>query len=144
MHEKPMPLTPQPGYCWSDESRIAPITSVKETSLHPSYSPQCTHAYALSHRGARHLFDYLRHPAFAYSRAIDQAIAWLIRRGHLKSYSIVPPVAIQAREGRSDIWEGENGSSWKEKLRYSARARIQRKAPDRFDWRGGWWMGIYT
>ena len=139
-----MRLTPQTGYCWSDESHNAPIISINETSLHPSYSPQCTHAYALSNRGAQRLLDYLRHPAFAYSRAIDQAVAWLIRRGHLKSYSIVPPVAIQTREGRSDIWEGDNGSSWKEELRYSARTVMRSKGPDRFDWASGWWMGTYT
>ena len=143
-HPFPPANAHSPGYCWSDESRNAPIISINETSLHPSYSPQCTHAYALSTRGARRLLEYLRHPAFAYSRAIDQAIAWLVRRGHLKSYSIVPPVAIQTREGRSDIWEEENGSSWKESLRFSARMVVQSRAPDRFDWASGWWMGTYT
>ncbi|KAE9389983.1 hypothetical protein BT96DRAFT_926178 [Gymnopus androsaceus JB14] len=84
------------GHCWSNES-FYPAISLSESSplssssllldldsrllsplpsqntLHPSYSPRCTHAYALSPSGAIKLLEHLEYPPFAYSRAIDQA-----------------------------------------------------------------------
>ena len=62
--------------CWSDESYyLSLITEFTDTNLHPSHYPKCTHAYALSHSGARRLLQHLRYPPFAYSRALDQAYA---------------------------------------------------------------------
>jgi hypothetical protein len=49
--------------------------------LHPSHAPKCTHAYILSRTGARRLWMHLRYEPFAYSRALDQAIAWLVASG---------------------------------------------------------------
>jgi hypothetical protein len=85
------------------------------TYLHPSYGPKCTHAYVVSRRGARRILLHLRHPPFAYSRAIDQALMWLVRSGRLKSYSVVPSVVVQRKVGESDILNGA-GSEWKETL----------------------------
>jgi hypothetical protein len=59
---------------------------------------------------------YLRYPPFAYSRAVDQAIAWLVESGKLKSYSLVPSVVVQRKADKSDILDGF-GSSWKDELR---------------------------
>ena len=112
------------GHCWSEESEKPSIASYRSliltvtesvTTLHPSTSPKCTHAYVLSRRGARRLAIYLRHPPFAYSRAIDQAISWLVESGKLESYSVVPSVVVQRKVDDSDIFGGK-GSSWRDNL----------------------------
>ena len=112
------------GHCWSEESKRAPIAvysssissmGLPVTTLHPSTSPKCTHAYALSRRGARRLAVYLRHPTFAYSRAIDQAISWLVESGKLRSYSIVPSIVVQRKVDDSNI-SGGRGSNWRDNL----------------------------
>ncbi|KAI9454726.1 hypothetical protein HD554DRAFT_2149932, partial [Boletus coccyginus] len=72
---------------WSDESYYPSLTEFTDTNLHPSHYPKCTHAYALLLSGARRLLQHLRYPPFAYSRALDQAYAWLIRSGRVRSYS---------------------------------------------------------
>ncbi|KAF8439297.1 hypothetical protein L210DRAFT_924227 [Boletus edulis BED1] len=104
------------GHCWSDESYYPALTGFADTYLHPSYYPKCTHAYALSLSGARRLLQHLRYPPFAYSRALDQAYAWLIRSGRLRSYSIVPSLIVQKKSVSSDISSG-SGSEWREGLR---------------------------
>ncbi|KAF9016646.1 hypothetical protein BDZ89DRAFT_961714, partial [Hymenopellis radicata] len=104
------------GHCWSNESYYPAIASPESGSaLHPSRNPKCTHAYALSRTGARRLFLHLVHPPFAYSRAIDQAFAWLIRSNRVKSYSLVPSVVIQRKIGGSDVSSGK-GSRWRDVL----------------------------
>ncbi|KAF9473873.1 hypothetical protein BDN70DRAFT_843041, partial [Pholiota conissans] len=108
------------GHCWSDEglgtSLSAHIASAAAHSqLFTSTGPKCTHAYALSRIGARRLLLHLRHPPFAYSRAIDQAFAWLVHSGRLKSFSVVPSLVIQRKLTKSDVTPG-NGSNWKETL----------------------------
>ncbi|KAF9648526.1 hypothetical protein BDM02DRAFT_2253830 [Thelephora ganbajun] len=112
------------SHCWSEESKRPAIAAynssisamtVSVTFLHPSTSPKCTHAYALSRRGARRLAVYLRHPPFAYSRAIDQAISWLVESGKLTAYSIVPSIVVQRKVDDSGISDGR-GSSWRDNL----------------------------
>ncbi|KAG2023913.1 hypothetical protein CC2G_001516 [Coprinopsis cinerea AmutBmut pab1-1] len=120
------------GHCWSNE-KLHPAISIPTgykksilrllsrsrslfwSSLHPSNGPKCTHAYALSYRGARRLLLHLRYPPFAYSRAIDQAISWLITSGRLKSYSVVPSLVVQRKIQTSDIGSG-TGSKWRDVL----------------------------
>lgn len=129
------------GHCWSDESRqpsLRTITTIgqhhvrpkiyhypfglpfrAQTSLHPAVAPKCTHAYVVSHTGARRILLHLRHLPFAYSRAIDQAYAWLISSGRLKAFSVVPSLVVQRKIGRSDVWvDGIHGpgSKWKDVL----------------------------
>ncbi len=89
-----------------------------KNSIHPSFAPKCTHAYAVTRAGARKLVQYLRYPPFAYSRALDQAYAWLILSGRVQSYSIVPSVVVQRKVSTSDVDAGDSGfgSSWKESL----------------------------
>lgn len=89
--------------------------AVPSSRMHPSRNPKCTHAYALSRTGARRLLLHLMYPPFAYSRAIDQAFAWLVQSGRLKSYSIVPSIVVQRKVGGSDIAAGK-GSKWKDHL----------------------------
>lgn len=119
------------GHCWSDERRYPPLVITRldgrKTSLHRSNSPLCTHAYALSGRGATRLAHLLRHPSFAYSRALDQAFAWLIRTRILSgAYSVVPPLVVQTKEGKSDIYtQRRKGSRWKDSLGDGARSRIR-------------------
>jgi hypothetical protein len=108
------------GWCWANEWAQAPIGTytppgTNETSeLRPAGNPQCTHAYAVSAPGARTLLAHLEYPPFAYSRAIDQAYAWLITNARIRAFSITPQVAIQRKLDKSDIsaWE----PYWEEKL----------------------------
>ena len=88
------------------------------TRIHPSFGPKCTHAYALSRSGARRLLLHLRYPQFAYSRALDQAYAWLVQSGRIRAYSIVPSVVIQRKVSGSDVMHGVDGSGsgWRERL----------------------------
>ncbi|KAJ7046165.1 hypothetical protein C8F04DRAFT_1387788 [Mycena alexandri] len=118
------------GHCWSNESHYpalglahfrflknAPTApSTPQTHLHPSHRPLCTHAYALSATGAHRLLLHLTHPPFAYSRAIDHALAWLVQSGRLKSFSVVPSVVAQRKIGESDVMLGTTGSRWREGL----------------------------
>ncbi|KAG2135090.1 hypothetical protein DEU56DRAFT_807731 [Suillus clintonianus] len=115
------------GHCWSNESFYSELPSPRVMSplydlltrsrIHPSYSPRCTHAYALSLSGARRLLQHLRYPPFAYSRALDQAFSWLIESGRLRAFSVVPSVVIQRKVLSSDIFPGSGvGSAWRERL----------------------------
>ncbi|KAF9266584.1 hypothetical protein L218DRAFT_857825 [Marasmius fiardii PR-910] len=142
------------GHCWSNERKRPPLvnsscsasecyaypnitndnsssSSYDANSLHPSHSPQCTHAYALSPRGAKKLFDRLTYPPFAYSRAIDQAFSWLVKSGRINAFSVVPAVVVQRAPQHSgwlswltspfrksykesDIWNTK--SRWRDRL----------------------------
>jgi hypothetical protein len=55
------------------------------------------------------------HPPFAYSRAVDHALAWLVRSGRLQSFSLVPSVVVQRKVGSSDVMGGQ-GSKWRDGL----------------------------
>ncbi|KII86295.1 hypothetical protein PLICRDRAFT_177859 [Plicaturopsis crispa FD-325 SS-3] len=109
------------GYCWSSETKFPALkqqgirTRSSKTTLRPSASPKCTHAYVLNPRGARRILLHLRHPPFAYSRAIDQALAWLVKMQRLQSYSVVKSVVVQQKVGESDVMGG-TGSTWKSRL----------------------------
>ena len=120
------------GHCWSNESHYPALDPKDETGtnlsssvpsantsrLHPSFAPKCTHAYALSRSGARRLLLHLRYPPFAYSRALDQAFAWLVQSGRIRAYSVVPSVVVQRKVGGSDVTYGQEGmgSGWREGL----------------------------
>ncbi|KAH9891173.1 hypothetical protein C8Q73DRAFT_651289 [Cubamyces lactineus] len=113
------------GHCWSNESYYPAITTIrtpsldgKRVDLHPSSAPKCTHAYAINPRSARRLLEHLTFPPFAYSRALDQAIAWLVQSKRLKAFSLVPSLIVQHKESSSDILHGSDGtgSGWKEHL----------------------------
>jgi hypothetical protein len=107
------------GHCWSNESHHPALRTLSSPSfhiaLHPSHAPKCTHAYVLSRSGARRVLLHLRHAPFAYSRAIDQALAWLVRSGRLRAYSIVPSVVVQRKSDESDVSAGV-GSRWRDSL----------------------------
>ncbi|KAJ7691303.1 hypothetical protein B0H17DRAFT_935258 [Mycena rosella] len=110
------------GHCWSNESYYpalgpppSPQARLILTHLYPSRAPLCTHAYALSAAGARRLLLHLTYPRFAYSRAIDHALAWLVQSGRLKSFSIVPSIVVQRKIGTSDVMQGK-GSKWRDHL----------------------------
>jgi len=124
--------TDSSGHCWSNESHYpafyhtdktgsntsSVIETVDSVLLHPSFGPKCTHAYVLSRSGARRLLLHLRYPPFAYSRALDQAFAWLVQSGRIRAYSVVPSVVVQRKVGESDVMYGQAGmgSEWKERL----------------------------
>jgi hypothetical protein len=112
------------GHCWSDETFYPALNahdnstaynSTVVTYIHPSKGPSCTHAYALTRSGARRLLVHLRYPPFAYSRSIDLAFSWLIQNERIKSFSVVPSMVIQRKNGNSDIMPGK-GSDWKDDL----------------------------
>ncbi|KAG7089802.1 hypothetical protein E1B28_011452 [Marasmius oreades] len=142
------------GHCWSDEAKYTPLASSVNSScsssecyeyephttadksaisanlIHPSHAPQCTHAYALSPRGAKKLYDHLTYPPFAYSRGIDQAFSWLVKSGRINAFSVVPAVVaqrVQQKQGwiswiasfgkshrESNIWD--TPSRWRDRL----------------------------
>jgi GR25 family glycosyltransferase involved in LPS biosynthesis len=118
------------GHCWSVEAGDGPLPpqiplghtinkseSSSNSRLYIARKPKCTHAYALSRTGARRLLLHLRYPPFAYSRAIDQAISWLVESGRLKGFSIVPSLVIQRKVTESDVMPGKGmGSQWKDSL----------------------------
>lgn len=113
------------GHCWSNESHYPALSKVSqgsslEITLHPSFAPKCTHAYALSQSGAHRLLQYLLYPPFSYSRALDQALSWLIESDRLKAFSLVPSIVVQRKVDRSDIDGGEHGlgSRWKDHLKH--------------------------
>jgi len=97
---------------------ISALDLENSTSIHPSFSPKCTHGYALSRSGARKLVVHLRHPPFAYSRALDQAFAWLVQSGRIRAYSVVPSVVAQRKIDESDVMYGQEGmgSVWMDRL----------------------------
>jgi hypothetical protein len=115
------------GHCWSNESFHPELqdsaTLLNDTghsltypiSLHPSNQPKCTHAYVLSARGARRILLHLRYIPFAYSRPIDQALAWLVQSGEIQSYSVVPSVVVQRKIVGSDVVHGLGGE-WRDGL----------------------------
>ncbi|KAL7412914.1 hypothetical protein BDY24DRAFT_391574 [Mrakia frigida] len=80
----------------------------REWTLHASSAPLCTHAYALSPKGAQKLFSLLSAEMFAYLVAYDEALVFLIQTGTLlSSYSIVPSLVIQLEDGGiSDVQRG--------------------------------------
>ncbi|EIN08813.1 hypothetical protein PUNSTDRAFT_67499 [Punctularia strigosozonata HHB-11173 SS5] len=130
------------GHCWSNETSNPPLpvyspcfrssrwlkppfalpftSDDQHHRLHPSHAPKCTHAYALSRTGARRLWAHLRYAPFAYSRALDQAIAWLVSSGRLSAFSVVPSLVVQMKIGASDVAQGRDGrgSEWREELQH--------------------------
>ncbi|KAF8741334.1 hypothetical protein RHS02_03478, partial [Rhizoctonia solani] len=105
------------GHCWSAEGTYPPLRS--HDQLHPSHSPKCTHAYAISRKGARRLVELLREPSVAYSRPLDTAFLDLIRSNLVNAYSVHPSVVIQTKNTPSDIFPG-NGSRWRDILQMPA------------------------
>jgi hypothetical protein len=124
-------LTWRAGHCWSDESLHEALPHTYH--IRPSNNPKCTHAYVLSPEGAQHLLKLLKLPIFAYSRALDQALAHLVQSGRMKAYSYTPSLVIQTKETGSDVWgatststEDQFGSNWREFLADSALQRIRK------------------
>ncbi|KAF9466935.1 hypothetical protein BDZ94DRAFT_1287967 [Collybia nuda] len=108
------------GHCWSNETFFPALNAEDSqnalgTYIHPSKSPSCTHSYLLSKAGARRLLLHLRYSPFAYSRAVDRAFSWLIQSSRIRSFSVVPSVAIQRKIATSDVMSGI-GSRWKDDL----------------------------
>ncbi|KAF8584949.1 hypothetical protein K439DRAFT_1633071 [Ramaria rubella] len=126
------------GHCHSNETVYPPLLGA--ASLRPSFAPKCTHAYAISSLGAARLVQMLSIEGFAHSRALDQAISWLISSGRLRSYSVVPAIIVQSKRTPSDIWlsrteflqrsaqespSEEFGSKWRDVLVDSTLERLQ-------------------
>ena len=111
------------GYCWSNETQYQPLPH--STLVRPSDAPKCSHAYIVSQTGAQKILDLLRRPNFAFSRALDQALSYLIQKKVIESYSFVPSLVVQTKNSVSDIWGGTAyGSSWRENLTHSTRLRL--------------------
>ncbi|ELU40039.1 glycosyltransferase family 25 domain-containing protein [Rhizoctonia solani AG-1 IA] len=78
-------------------------------ALHRSTHTMCTHAYAVSKRGARKLVRFLRSERFAYSRPIDHTFIHLGYHELIKIYSVLPAVVLQTKDNPSDIVAGTGG-----------------------------------
>lgn len=128
------------GHCWGGEFQ-------KPQYLHPllhrSTGPMCLHGYALTARGAHRLLSHMLDPWSAFSTAIDLVIPSLLHiqsQSHhvppllLESFSVVPPLIVQRKDGPSDLQRG-NGSKWRGLLRDSTVERIRR---DRGEWNDDW------
>jgi GR25 family glycosyltransferase involved in LPS biosynthesis len=92
------------GHCNSSNSLLKEYNGTSLFNDFPnirkSIRPYCTHAYAVSNKGAQKLLnDILKIPKIA----IDVQIAKSIVKGRLESYTIVPPLFIQSRILYSDI-----------------------------------------
>ncbi|OBZ77070.1 hypothetical protein A0H81_03175 [Grifola frondosa] len=75
--------------------------SVPMTSLHRSFGPKCTHAYALTRTGAT--------SAFATSPASTICVLARTRPGICMAFSVVPSIVMQRKVFQSNIDEGRNG-----------------------------------
>lgn len=118
------------GYCWSDEAHGTALGKPSSSfQLHESNHPKCTHAYVLSHNGARRLLLHLSYPLFAYSRALDVAIAWLVQNKRLKAFSVVPSIVVQRKLLPSDLEQGV-GSKWKDTLRQGVLDSLDQQEAD--------------
>lgn len=91
--------------------------------LRPANVPLGTHAYSLSHRGARRLHRYLTTSPALFSRPIDHELAWgavhesrygsdVVEDWEFEAWSAVPPV-IAPGDGRlgTDVGGG-GGTGW--------------------------------
>jgi len=112
------------GHCFSPSREVANRPLRGSPNVHPSHSPLCSHAYALSQVGARKLWAHLRYPLFAYSRAVDAAIKHLIVSERLNSFSVSPSVIVQRKDGYTDIGKIDEAKGWKDWLTDSTMERI--------------------
>ncbi|GAA6017739.1 hypothetical protein JCM11491_001188 [Sporobolomyces phaffii] len=119
------------GHCWGGENQ-------KPQYLHPllhhSTGPMCLHAYALTRSGARRILSHLSSPWIAYQSAVDLALPTLLHYDLVTSFSVVPPLVIQRKDGPSDLQKG-TGSKWRGVLRDSTWERVLR---DKGEWHSGW------
>ncbi|KAH7106681.1 hypothetical protein BKA62DRAFT_611293 [Auriculariales sp. MPI-PUGE-AT-0066] len=86
----------------TSEAHFQPLNGAP--GVRPSYGPWCTHAYALSRDGARRVLTQLRYELFAFSRPVDNAYVHLVLNKRVKSFTFLPPLVVQMRDGVSDIW----------------------------------------
>ncbi|ORY87454.1 hypothetical protein BCR35DRAFT_338770 [Leucosporidium creatinivorum] len=91
------------GHCWSHELHKP---AYLHPSLHQATQPRCLHAYAVSRLGASSLHAALSDPWLAYQAPIDVALAALVARESLNSFSLQPPLIIQSKDLFFDISPG--------------------------------------
>jgi hypothetical protein len=90
------------GHCAStSEHKSDPLPS--SFRLRPTVHTLCTHAYALSQRGASKLIRFLRSPDYAYTRPIDQALKDLVQMKKIESYSVLPVLAVATTAEMRDL-----------------------------------------
>ncbi|KAF8508491.1 hypothetical protein JB92DRAFT_2952874, partial [Gautieria morchelliformis] len=101
------------GQCHSNESMYRSLLGAP--SLHPSFAPKCTQR-----------LTRMVSTRFAYSRAIDEAISWVISTGRIRSYRVVPAIVQRQRghcqrylanpsQRQSHHQEGQRGSDASDK-----------------------------
>jgi hypothetical protein len=113
--------------------RVHGLLSPPTRLLQRSSIPQCTHAYAVSARGARKL---LYHTSLHLDNRLDMTIADLVRDNTIKAFTVIPPIMVQwrtsDRPGKDtdvgyDTWPVQNWG-FAHSLRYKLRK----------DFRVGW------
>ncbi|KAJ1975257.1 hypothetical protein H4R35_003226 [Dimargaris xerosporica] len=77
------------GHCSGIERKYTVVD--KAADIYPSFSPACTHGYAVSKQGAAKLLKFLQ----VFKDPIDVAIIDHIRNGNLQSYSRGRPLFSQ-------------------------------------------------
>ena len=100
--------------------------------LHRSTAPRCLHGYAVSQAGASRILAALSDPWIAFQAAIDTTIPFFIKQKAFNSFSLVPPIIIQLKDGPSDI-QGGNGSQWRGVLADSTMERIWEDDGEEFE-----------
>ncbi|KAG8700028.1 hypothetical protein FRC09_006216 [Ceratobasidium sp. 395] len=110
------------GHCQSHEWGKPKLK--RAPALHRSTHTMCTHAYAISKRGARKMVRFLRSEHFAYSRPIDHTFIHLNYHDLTINFSILPTVVLQTKDNPSDV-EGGTGGLKSEWLVDSAMERVQ-------------------
>ncbi|CAE7151322.1 unnamed protein product [Rhizoctonia solani] len=95
------------GHCQSHEWNHPKLKHTP--ALHRSTHTMCTHAYAVSKRGARKLVRFLRSELVAYSRPIDHTFIHLGYHELIKIYSVLPAIVLQTKDNPSDIVPGTGG-----------------------------------
>ncbi|CAE6398845.1 unnamed protein product [Rhizoctonia solani] len=126
------------GHCQSHEWGHPKLKHTP--ALHRSTHTMCTHAYAVSKRGARKLVRFLRSEHFAYSRPIDHTFIHLGYHELIKIYSVLPAVVLQTKDNPSDIVAGTGGlkteflvDSVLERVRLLEKQQAQDKESIRWD-----------
>ncbi|QRV73780.1 glycosyltransferase family 25 protein [Ceratobasidium sp. AG-Ba] len=110
------------GHCQSHEWSKPALK--RAPALHRSTHTMCTHAYAISKRGAQKMVRFLRSEHFAYSRPVDHTFIHLNYHDLTINFSILPTVVLQTKDNPSDV-EGGTGGLQTEFLVDSALERVK-------------------
>jgi GR25 family glycosyltransferase involved in LPS biosynthesis len=112
------------GHCsWEGEGEQPIFDSQSPFKIYHSYIPACTHAYAVTQSGAKHLIELLFSDP---NDTIDSRIVKAVQAGKIKSYSVEPPIIIKVRDGatQSDVRPGQGEEIVNQELKESTLKKL--------------------